>query len=283
MRTIATALGIASTDCVEHVFPLLAVQVCVATALFWILSARAERRAPQPQEESPPAEFHVQPLKALIPLVPLILLFLSGAPFYLVHVPHGWLIDPKIAGEERFFDGRLIGAAMLVGVVAAIAVTPSAIPDSAKSFFEGAGYAYTYIISLIAAASCFGSGVEQAGLANVLGQVTANSPGLLVPSAAGVPLAFSWLCGSGMATTQSLFGFFVEPARAIGVPAIDLGALVAIAAAAGRTLSPVAAVTLMCASLTRTNPIDLCKRLAIPLLVGLACVLATALVTFRHT
>ncbi|HEV8058998.1 MAG TPA: C4-dicarboxylate transporter DcuC [Gemmataceae bacterium] len=283
LRTIATALSIPSTDCVRHVLPLLAVQMCVATALFWILSVRAERQFPAKVAETPGEEFHVQPLKALIPLVPLVLLFLSGGPFYLLQVPHDWLIDTAKASEEQLFDGRLIGAAMLVGVVAAIAVTPSAIPDCTKSFFDGAGYAYAHIISLIVVARCFGTGIEQVGLADVLGQVTARSPGLLVPSAAGLPLAFGWLSGSGMAATQSLYGFFVEPARAVGVPAVDLGALVAIAAAAGRTLSPVSAVTLMCASMTQTNPIALCKRLAIPLLVGLACVLVTALFMFRHT
>lgn len=283
LRTIATALGIASNDCVEHIVPLLAVHVIVATLLFWILSVRAERCAPLQPHESVLAEFRVQPLKALIPLVPLILLFLTGAPFYLVRVPPDWLINSANSAEKPLFDARLIGAAMLVGVVAALVVSPGAARDGAKSFFEGAGFAYAHIISLIVAANCFGKGIEQAGLADVLGKVTARAPGLLTPSAVGIPLAFAWLSGSGFAATQSLYGFFVKPAEALGVSAVDLGALVSIAAAAGRTLSPVAAVTLMCASLTQTSPIALCKRLAIPLLAGLACVLATALIMFQRT
>ena len=47
-------------------------------------------------------------------------------------------------------------------------------------------------------------------------------------------------------------------------------------AAAGRTMSPVAAVTLMCASLTESEPLALAKRVAGPLLVGLAVVVLTA-------
>ena len=39
LRTVATDLGIAGTDVVEHVVPLLAVQVVVATGLFWILGS----------------------------------------------------------------------------------------------------------------------------------------------------------------------------------------------------------------------------------------------------
>jgi DcuC family C4-dicarboxylate transporter len=282
LRTVATALGIASTDCVEHIFPLLIVQVIVATTLFWILSIRAERRAVRDAAEAPVDKFAVNPLKAIIPLVPLVLLFLTGGPFYLLRVPQDWLIDSGKAAETTLYDGRLIGAAMLIGVIAAIIVTPGAFFDSSRSFFEGAGYAYTHIISLIVAAYTFGVGVEQAGLARVLGQITTGSPGLLVPSAVGLPLAFGWLSGSGMAATQSLFGFFVEPAQALGVSAVDLGALVAIAAAAGRTLSPVAAVTLMCATLTNTSPIALCKRVAIPLVAGLVCLLVIGLVMFRR-
>ena len=159
---------------------------------------------------------------------------------------------------------------MLVGVAAALAVSPSKIRDGARSFFEGAGFAYTHIISLIVAANCFGTGIEQVGLADVLGQVTARAPGLLTPSAVGIPLAFAWLSGSGFAATQSLYGFFVKPAQTLGVSAVDLGALVSIAAAAGRTMSPVAAVTLMRASMTQTSPIALCKPRCCAAPAGLA-------------
>jgi DcuC family C4-dicarboxylate transporter len=51
---------------------------------------------------------------------------------------------------------------------------------------------------------------------------------------------------------------------------------VSIAAAAGRTMSPVAAVTLMSASLTGTNPLTLVRRVTVPLLLGLVVVLSVA-------
>ncbi|CAN5593897.1 C4-dicarboxylate transporter DcuC [soil metagenome] len=281
LRTVANELNITSNDCVSHVLPLLIVQAIVATLVFWILSVRAERKVIRKEVEIPVDKFTVNPLKAMIPLVPLVLLFLTGGPFYLLKIPHEWLLDPTKAGEISLYDGRLIGAAMLIGVVTAILVTPSAFYDCGKSFFEGAGYAYTHIISLIVAANTFGAGVEHSGLAQMLGQITTASPSLLVPSAIGLPLTFGWLGGSGMAATQSLYKFFVKPAQTIGVSAVDLGALVGIAAAAGRTLSPVAAVTLMCASMTNTKPIELCKRVAIPLLAGLVCLLVLGLILFR--
>ena len=62
------------------------------------------------------------------------------------------------------------------------------------------------------------------------------------------------------------------PAHALGIDPVDVGALVSLGAAAGRTMSSVAAVTLMCATLTGTNPFTLAKRVAIPLLIGMAVV-----------
>jgi DcuC family C4-dicarboxylate transporter len=38
-------------------------------------------------------------------------------------------------------------------------------------------------------------------------------------------------------------------------------------------MSPVAAVTLMCATLTQTNPFTLVRRVAIPLLLGIVAVI----------
>ena len=68
-------------------------------------------------------------------------------------------------------------------------------------------------------------------------------PGIARRPAAGfVPLAFAALSGSGMAATQSLYGFFVAPAERLGADPKDVGAVVALGAAAGRTMSPVAAV-----------------------------------------
>src|SRR5262249_60163932 len=116
---------------------------------------------------------------------------------------------------------------------------------TAVTFFEGVGFTFAQIISLIVAASCFGEGVKQIGLAEVLGRVLETWPDLLVPAAIGLPFSFAALCGSGMATTQSLFAFFIEPAQRLGHDPLRLGAVVSLASVAGRTLSPVAAATLM--------------------------------------
>jgi DcuC family C4-dicarboxylate transporter len=279
-----------ATACVAQVFPLFVVDLAVATAVFWVLSFRAEalhRRdpkaaAPDGEGEALPPSFRVNLFKALIPLVPLALLFLTALPppFRVVTVPRGWLVDEGVLrthpGEETeaalrvSFDSRLIGAAMLVGTVLAAQSDRRRAGDTAKVFFEGAGYVFAHIISLIVAAVCFGEAVKASGLAAQFSRLIGGLPGLLLPSAALLPLAFAWVCGSGMASAQSLYGSFVEPAVRIGVNPLGVGAVVCLAAAAGRTMSPVAAVVLLCASMTETDPVDLARRVGLPLVAGTA-------------
>jgi DcuC family C4-dicarboxylate transporter len=280
---------------IARVLPLFVVEWSIATAIFWLLSLRAEARYAKGADSlreserpcgatAPPAEsnsFRIHPLKAAMPFVPVLLLFMTALPepFRVFSVPTHWLVDvAHFRGTQSelqaVFDGRLIGAAMLLGVVAAALTDRRHLARTAQTFFEGVGYAFTHIISLIVSASCFGEGIKRIGVAALLGHLLQAWPHLLMPAALGLPLSFALLCGSGMATTQSLFAFFVEPAERLGYDPIRLGAGVALAASAGRTLSPVAAVTLMCAALVEVPPLQLVRRLVVPLLAGLLAVLA---------
>jgi DcuC family C4-dicarboxylate transporter len=284
-RTVAEALNIDSRDCVTRVFWLLLLQVGVSTAVFWVLSLRAERAAPvdETADKAVPqgATFRVNYVKAAVPIVPLVLLFLTGPPLSLVEVPRDWLTDPKKLGDAANFNSRLIGAAMLVGVVVAAAVAPGSALGTARAFFEGAGYAMTHIVSLIVAATCFGKGVEGIGAKEALGRLVGGQPWLLLPTAGLLPLGFAAVCGSGMATTQALFGFFIDPARGAGIDPMLVGAVGGVAASAGRTMSPVAAVVLMSASMTKTEPLTLVRRVVVPLLCGVTAVLVAAALLAR--
>ena len=66
--------------------------------------------------------------------------------------------------------------------------------------------------------------------------------------------------------------WFSQVRAALGLDPMSVGALVSLGSAAGRTMSPVAAVVLMCATLTGANPFALARRVAVPLLAGIAVV-----------
>jgi DcuC family C4-dicarboxylate transporter len=206
----------------------------------------------------------------------LALLFVAAlpGPMRLVTVPPEWLgqnLSPEV------YDGRLVALAMLIGVVAAALTAPSKAGATATKFFEGAGYALAHVTSLVVAANCFGEGVRAVGLAAQLGKMIESFPALLYPLASLLPLAFAWISGSGFASTQSMYGFFVEPARFAQADPLRVGAVVSLSAAAGRTMSPVAAVVLVAASLTGADPLAVIRRLALPLLAGITVVVIAAM------
>src|SRR5262249_45295782 len=167
---------------------------------------------------------------------------------------------------------------MLIGMLVAALVAGISGLQAAEAFFAGAGYAFANIISLIVAATCFGEGVRVIGLAAVVGQVIQDLPVILMPAAGLLSLGFGTLCGSGMDTTQSLFGFFAEPALRLEIDPLLVGAVVSLGAAAGRTVSPFAAVTLMCATMTKTNPLELVARLALPVTAAVVVQVIAAMV-----
>ena len=280
-RTIvseAAKLGLKldNATCAQAVLPLLLLHVPIASALFWWQSVKFEKTSATSQNEVAEAEktdareenFKVDFLKAMVPFVPLALLMMVGKPWQFVTIPEAWLVSPKDA--EGVFDSRIIGASMIIGVLSAAIASRKHATELAGAFFDGAGYAYANIISIIVAATCFGEGVKGIGLDKIIGDFVTAQPGALLPLSGFVPLGFGFVCGSGMASTQSLASFFIVPGHALNFPPEQTGAIVALGAAAGRTMSLVAAVTLMCSQLTETPPIRLVRRVALPLLVGMA-------------
>lgn len=284
LRSVAESLKKTDPDasaqkCVARVLPLVWPHLLVATAVFWLQSWWSDRGwRPAEDEVKVRLDFRINPIKALVPFIPLIILFLTSPPLTLIDVPKHWLVNVKSEAEVSAFESRMIGAAMLIGVAAAALTQRRKFKDAARAFFEGAGYGFTYIIGIIVAASCFGEGIKQIGLDQYVRRLIGLAPGLLLPLAALLPLLFGILTGSGMAATQSLYPFFVDPIRTAGADPYHVGAVVALGAAAGRTSSPVAAVTLMSANMTDTNPFDIAKRVVLPIVAGMIVVTVMAMI-----
>lgn len=273
LNTVAENQHQAPGAVVPAVMRLIFYHLAIATAIFWWLSVRAERTATVVADAplQPLVPFRVNIFCALVPLFPLIFLFLTGPPLEIIKVPTHWIVDEK---TKALYGTRLIGLAMLLGVLLAAFAAPRQVAHVPRSFFEGAGYAFATIVSIIVTANCFGAAIKLIGLSTYIERLIVAMPDLLLPRAAAVSMAFAALSGSGMASTQSLYALFVEPAEALNIDRIDLGALISISAASGRTMSPVAAVTLMCAAMTQTRPFALARRVAVPLLSSGVVVIA---------
>lgn len=289
LLTVSAKTNVDTRELVSAILKPNLVYAIVAMFSFWWLAERFKKVPPS--EEITTMEGPINLFKSFVPLLPLVFLFVTGPPFHLAPIPQRWLIPYPTSEHSQMIAGgalayaaemkqdprsgsRLIGLAMLVGVGFAAISTPRTIPSTMSEFFSGAGYGFTHIVSLIVVANAFGKGIEVCGLSKILGQIIIQNSGFLTPLAAIVPLFFAALCGSGMASTQSLYGFFYDPAMVSGADPVSLGSVVSIASAAGRTMSPCAAVVAMCGTLGGVKPWVLVKLVAGPLIIGLMVMVA---------
>jgi DcuC family C4-dicarboxylate transporter len=213
----------------------------------------AETEAP---EGSAPERINL--VKAAIPLLPIVLLMLDAR----LH------LFPRPADLTTWKEWMPIGYAMLIGTGLAMLTSWRSFSGSAAAFFQGQGFAYTYIISLIVAALTFVEGLKQSGLMGLAVGALAGREAVVVPAAVVVPGSMALLTGSGIAPSLTFVESFLPHAGAWGVDATGLGVVAAQAAAIGRTLSPAAAVLMVCSTLTGVAPLVLLRRAAPPLLAG---------------
>ena len=120
----ALALGQAAPGITEklvgRILPLNLLGLAVGTVVFWRSSKRDHKQsAAEPAAVLAP-EFRVNVFKAIIPVLPLILLFLTGPPLKMLKVPPGWLIEQK--------QQKLPPAVFAVGSVAPTAAFPGTVP-----------------------------------------------------------------------------------------------------------------------------------------------------------
>lgn len=266
MRKLAELTGLTGSDLIRRSAGLNLLACSAALATFWILSIRrnvptAEER---PQDGADGPAFRVHLFKAMVPVLPLAILM--GDPLLGARSPlHA------IEGPPRIL------AAMLIGIVAAGAASPGSIRSLAPAFFEGAGYAYYHVISLIVAASTFAEGIRLSGLIALVIRTIANWPDLAMIAGMVGPWCLAVISGTGIAPAVAVMEFFVPAAGSMGLDPVRLGTVSALGAHFGRTMSPAAAVVMVCSTLANARAAELIRQVAPPLLVGGAVLMAAAL------
>jgi DcuC family C4-dicarboxylate transporter len=274
--TLASLAGRRPTAVVEAIAPWNLLASGCALAVFWALELRRERRGagPGPGSERPdrpadgPEPVRINLAKALVPLVPIVLLFAGPAV-----LGHPRLVTLPEAGFPKLSEPASILLAMLVGVVAAVATTPRSAGRAAAAFFDGAGYAYIHVISLIVTATVFAEGARASGLIDEMAGWLAGRRPLAVLVAIVLPCALARICGSGIAPAVATMRAFVPKAASLAIDPLHLGAIASVAAHFGRTMSPAAAVVAITATLSGAERADVLRRVTPPLLVGLVVLL----------
>ncbi len=230
------------------------IAVMTAYACFFHEGASAERSKAYQQkiaaeEHLQLSTFKVNPLRALVPIVPLFLLILGSKQVAVL---------PEIS----------VPLSMLIGVALGLIVTWSDAQEVCRNFFKGMGSAYSDVIGLIVCASVFTTGMTAIGLTGALTDLMKGSESIAAAAGTFGPFFIAVISGSGDAAAFAFNGAVTPYAEQFGMSIMDLGSLAQIAGAMGRSMSPVAGAAIICAGLAKVNPIEVSKRNALPCLAA---------------
>ena len=228
---------------------LVCAAVLTAYAVVFNEGANEERRIAYEKEMadkmSAGENFNVNYLKALVPVIPLVLLILSSKQV-------GILPEMSVA------------LSMVLGVVIALVITWSNAQKVCVQFFDGMGSAYGNVIGLIICATVFTSGLAAMGLISTLIELMDGSQSLAALSGTFGPFIIALISGSGDAASFAFNGAVTPYAEQFGMTIMGLGSLAQIAGAIGRAVSPVAGAAIICAGLAKVSPMEVSKRNFLP-------------------
>lgn len=191
---------------------------------------------------------HPNFLYALGPIVPIVLLMLGATC-----VP---------------FLKMSVAEAMIYGTIYTLVITRSDPAKVTKEFFGGMGKGYANIMGIIIAAGCFVGGLKALGAIDALIAALKNSKEIASYAANFGPFIMGVLTGSGDAAGHAFNQAVTPYAAEFGMRVPNLGVVAALSGALGRMCSPIAGATLVIAGMIKASPLEVSKRMAIPMIVN---------------
>ena len=192
-------------------------------------------------------------LYAIAPLVPLVLLVLGNTSMPALKMG--------------------VAQAMVIGAIYTIIVTRSNPAKATGQLLTGCGKGFADVVSIIVSASVFAIGLQTAGLVNVLIDVLKESNEYAKWGGVLGPYLMAILVGSGDAATMAFNEAVTPHAESFGLSIVSLGNLAYVAGALGRTMSPIAGVVIVISGLCQVNPVEIVKRTAPGMIVGVITLL----------
>ena len=187
-------------------------------------------------------------LFALAPLIPLVILVIGGTSLQEV----SWLSWTKMGVPQ----------AMLIGAIYGILVTRISPVKITEEFFNGMGNSYANVLGIIIAAGVFVAGLKSTGEVDSAIEFLKHSNEFVRWGATIGPFLMGIITGSGDAAAIAFNTAVTPHAVELGYSHVNLGMAAAISGAIGRTASPIAGVTIVCAGLAMVSPVEMIKRTA---------------------
>jgi DcuC family C4-dicarboxylate transporter len=192
--------------------------------------------------------FKVNPLLAILPLIPIIVLIVFSLPS--VKAAISWAAAVKVPH------------AMIFGAFLCLLFTRTNPQTAVKKFFEGMGKGYGDVLGIIIATGVFVSGMQALGLIEAFISLLKNSQGIAKLAATYGPFLLGVMSGSGDAAAIAFNESVTPHALNFGMSVSNMGSMAALAGALGRTMSPLAGAAIICAGIAKVSPFELSKRLA---------------------
>lgn len=150
-------------------------------------------------------------------------------------------------------------------------------------FFTGMGTGLAQVVSLIVAASMLVEGLKAIGIIDTLVDSVKHIDGvgsILMFFFSGTAALIGFISGSGLAVFYSFINIIPEITEKVGVNSVAVALPMQLTANLIRSMSPVAAVIIVIASITGSNPIEIIKRTSVPIISGIICCMALSYLLF---
>lgn len=234
----------------NHMMATVAGVVVAAVVLTVLSIVLKENKGYVPEDGAAVEDMTINPLYSLMPLVPVIILLLGSTgvvPALKMGVPH----------------------AMVIGAIISLAATRKNPVELTKNFFNGMGDAYANIIGIIISVGVFVAGLNALGLIKALINWMLNSTGIVKIAATFGPFLLALISGSGDAATVAFNEAVTPHAAEFGLQTMNMGSAAALGGTLGRTISPIAGATIICAGIAGVDPMEVCKRNALGITLAL--------------
>jgi DcuC family C4-dicarboxylate transporter len=113
------------------------------------------------------------------------------------------------------------------------------------------------------------------GLVGALINAMTSSESLARYAAVFGPFLLAVISGTGNAAAFAFNTAVTPHAAQFGMEIVNMGSLVTLGGVLGRTMSPIAGVTIVCASMAGANPMDVAKRNVPAMIISAFVTLAT--------
>lgn len=199
-------------------------------------------------------DFTPSVLRAIVPLIPITILVVGNL----------WVPSIKMG----------VAQAMIIGAICALLAARVSPEKLTKEFFAGMGKGYADVMGIIIAAGVFAAGLKSAGLIDAAVDALKNSNEYARWGGALGPWIMGVITGSGDAATLAFNEAVTPHAPEFGMTIEGLGGLAFLTGALGRTMSPLAGVTILVSGIAMVSPIEVIKRTIVPCTVAvIACAL----------